>query len=314
MDRRRVALGVAMAIGFMLVVQVGGLLLVTPFEAAGYEAVEDGTDPAYGAALFAVVLVATVLLLLAMRYGLQSLIRAMIVGVSGLLGWYVASVAPFDVGVAGVDIFPLGVAAAVILALAVHPEWYVIDATALLVGAGAAGMFGLSFTVLPIVILLVVLAVYDAISVYGTRHMLTLAEGAMTMNLPVLVVIPLSRKFSVRHLAEAPPEQASGEPDEPEERNAIFLGLGDLVIPSILVVSAAFHGIGGGVVTVAGLDLGWAVLGAVGGSILGLAGLLALVERGGPQAGLPLLNGGVLLGYLLGALLDGVDLLTAVGL
>ncbi len=44
-------------------------------------------------------------------------------------------------------------------------------------GAGAAALFGISFGLLPAILLLSVLAVYDAISVYGTEHMLDLAEG-----------------------------------------------------------------------------------------------------------------------------------------
>lgn len=315
MERRRILVGVAGAVTLLLAVQLGALWLVIPFEEAGYRAVEDGGNPAYGAAMFAVVLVATAGLLLALKYGLETLIRVLIVGVAGMLGWYVASVLPPVVSVAGVHLIPFGVALAIIAGLLVHPEWYVIDLTAVVIGTGAAALFGISFTVLPIVILLVVLAVYDAVSVYGTRHMLTLAEGAMTMNLPVLVVIPLSPDFSIRSFAETPPETAEGSVESDDDhRDAIFLGLGDIVIPSILVVSAAVHGIGGDVVGFGGLDLGWAVIGAVVGSVLGLGALLVLVDRGGPQAGLPLLNGGVLLGYLSGALLDGVGILPALGL
>ncbi len=314
MERRRMLIGVAGAVGMMLIVQLGALLLVTPFEEAGYQAVEDGANPAYGAAMVAVVLVATAGLLLALRYGLETLIRAMMIGVAGMLGWYVASVLPPVATIGGISVVPAAVAVAIIAALVVYPEWYVIDLTAIVIGTGAVALFGISFSVLPIVILLVVLAVYDAISVYGTKHMLTLAEGAMTMNLPILVIIPLTTEFSTRSFADDPPEADTGGGDDDDRREAIFLGLGDIVIPSILVISAAVHGIGGGVLTVGGLDLGWAVLGGLVGSVVGIVALLSLVHRGGPQAGLPWLNGGVLVGYLLGAVLDGVDLLTAVGL
>ncbi len=53
---------------------------------------------------------------------------------------------------------------------------------------------------------------------------------------------------------------------------------------------------------------------AMGGTLVGLFVLLAAVMRGRAHAGLPLLNGGALTGYLLGALLSGGTLLQALGL
>ena len=45
--------------------------------------------------------------------------------------------------------------------------------------AGAASIFGISLTIIPVIILLVILMVYDAISIYKTRS-ITLAEGVVT--------------------------------------------------------------------------------------------------------------------------------------
>jgi len=50
------------------------------------------------------------------------------------------------------------------------------------------------------------------------------------------------------------------------------------------------------------------------GTLLGLIGLLTMVLRGKAHAGLPMLNGGTIAGYLVGALLAGVPLAEAVGL
>jgi len=55
---------------------------------------------------------------------------------------------------------------AILLLLRFYPEWYVIDAFGILVCAGISSLFGVSMTVLPAILLLLVLAVYDAISVY----------------------------------------------------------------------------------------------------------------------------------------------------
>jgi presenilin-like A22 family membrane protease len=72
--------------------------------------------------------------------------------------------------------------------------------------------------------------------------------------------------------------------------------MGDLIMPSILVVSAN--------VFLQGAKLGGfinlAALGAVIGSVIGLTVLLYLVMSGRPQAGLPPINGGTILGFLAG--------------
>jgi len=63
-------------------------------------------------------------------------------------------------------------------------------------GAGAAALFGISFGLLPALLLLSVLAIYDAISVYGTEHMLDLADGVMDLKIPVVLVIPMTLSYS----------------------------------------------------------------------------------------------------------------------
>jgi presenilin-like A22 family membrane protease len=50
------------------------------------------------------------------------------------------------------------------------------------------------------------------------------------------------------------------------------------------------------------------------GTTVGLVILLWLVQKGRAHAGLPLLNGGAIAGYLLGALLSGLTLVEALGI
>lgn len=318
-------IGAGGAIGAMLVLQLLALYLLVPFDKAGYEAVEDPSNPAYGAIFVVVILVASGFMLLAFKYDLHRIIRGSIIAVAGILTWYViAALTPASVllEVGGVLIDPLAplLALGVVAALTYRPTWYVIDLSAILIGGGAAALFGISFTVFPIILLLVILAAYDAISVYGTKHMLTLAEGAMSMQLPVLLVIPLSREFATTGVQEAMEEHSDDETEpnadieDAQEMDAIFLGLGDLVIPSILIISAAAQGLGVPLVNFGGLGLGPEVLGAMVGSLLGLLALIGMVFRGSAHAGLPLLNGGVILGYLLGAVTGGIGLQTALGL
>jgi presenilin-like A22 family membrane protease len=346
--------GVAFVVGLFLVVQVGALALVPEFAESGYQAVENPDNPVNSVVYVAAIVAMTGLMLAAFRYNFDGAIRLLIVGVSAWLSWYVFSalVPPLAAAVPAV---------AVAVGLLVHPEWYVIDTAGVLMGAGAAGLFGISFGLLPALILLAVLAVYDAISVYGTEHMLSLAEGVMDLNIPVVLVIPLSLSYSLLD-GETASEEASGvgeeaasdaeggettgsdadagdaaepgdpadpaepgdpadpaepgdptEPAEPGDRDAFFIGLGDAVIPTVLIASAAtFSPAADLAVPLLGVNL--PALLAMVGTLAGLLVLMRWVIQGRPHAGLPLLNGGAIGGYLIGSVVAGVPLIEALGL
>jgi presenilin-like A22 family membrane protease len=183
---------------------------------------------------------------------------------------------------------------AVLLLLRYYPEWYIVDAFGILVCAGISALFGVSMTTLPVILLLLILAVYDAISVYKTRHMVSLAEGAIKMKAPLLFVVPRSRDYSFRKEQMEVSVKARGD------RGAYFLGLGDAIIPTILVISANLY-----IPAPAILGVNLPALGAMVGTY---AGFLALMRtaRDSPQAGLPFLNSGAVLGFLLGCALAGV--------
>ncbi|WP_418284449.1 presenilin family intramembrane aspartyl protease PSH [Halorubrum sp. DTA46] len=328
--------GVAFVVGLFLAVQLGALALVPEFAESGYQAVEDPDNPTNSLLYIVAIIVMAGLMLAAFRYDFDQGIRLLIVGVSAWLSWYVFSalVSPLAAAVPAVVV---GVA------LLVHPEWYVIDIAGVLMGAGAAGLFGISFGLLPALILLSLLAVYDAISVYGTEHMLSLAEGVMDLNIPVVLVIPLSLSYSLLDGdAEQPEQSADGdrgeradagadtdtaegtdagsaetetdvsEPTDIEDRDAFFIGLGDAVIPAVLVASAAtFSPAASLAVPLIGVNL--PALLAMVGSLAGLLVLMSWVIKGRPHAGLPLLNGGAIGGYLIGSVIAGVPLIEALG-
>jgi len=354
MQYRRRALLAALGAGVLFVlVQLGALALVEPFRDAGFQAVEDPEDPTNSLLYVGFLLVVTAGMLLVIRLDADWLLRAVLVGTAALLSWYVFAVLVGPLADAlGVDgnWVALALAAAFGVALWAYPEWYVIDAAGVLMGAGAAGLFGISFGVLPAIVLLGALAVYDALAVYRTKHMLTLAEGVMDLRVPVLLVFPLRADYSFRR---GPPrgagdEESSGGADDgdegraeadaavpgddtdaeaagagddtdaeaagaaDDERDAFFIGLGDAVMPTIMVASAAaFLDVEP---LVAGTALTLPAAGAMVGTLVGLAVLLHWVFRGRAHAGLPLLNGGAIGGYLVGALAAGVPLAEALGL
>jgi len=334
------ALGIAV---IFLLVQLGALALVGPFEQAGLQATENPQSATNSVVYVGALLVMTGFMLLAFRYDLDVVIRGLVVFVGGYIGFIVlASIVPATiVPVAGASAIAWATAGAIVLGLVVHPEWYVIDAAGTLMGAGAAGLFGISFGVLPALVLLATLAVYDAISVYGTEHMLTLAEGVMDLRVPVVLVVPLSLSYSFLDadtpdsVTEAESESGDGadldradgddrseqgadtetDDEEPLDRDALFIGLGDAVIPTVLVASAAaFAPASVPTVAAGGLAVPVTAIGAMVGTFLGLATLLRMVLRGRAHAGLPLLNGGAIAGYLLAALASGLSIAGAVGL
>ncbi|MFC7080977.1 presenilin family intramembrane aspartyl protease PSH [Halorussus caseinilyticus] len=340
--RTRAFAALGLTVGMFLLVQLGALALVEPFQQAGYQQVENPSDPTNSLVYVGAVLVLTGVMLLIIKFDVQWLLRGALIFTSGLLSWYVFSVVVPDwvvveAGGAPLNVVALAAAGVVALALAVHPEWYVIDAAGVLMGAGAAGLFGISFGLLPAILLLTVLAVYDAISVYGTEHMLTLASGVMDLKIPVILVIPMSLSYSFLD-DEGMADDAGGEPDasaadggepaadadgtpetdaeaeRPEmgERDVFFIGLGDAVMPTVMVASAAFFAPAEPLVS--GLALNLPALTSMIGTIAGLLVLLWMVMKGRAHAGLPLLNGGAIGGYLVGALASGMTLVQALGL
>jgi presenilin-like A22 family membrane protease len=82
----------------------------------------------------------------------------------------------------------------------------------------------------------------------------------------------------------------------------MFMGLGDIVIPSLLIVSAlSFLP-----ATESGIGIAGNILVGIGtmiGILVGFSILMTYVMKGNPQAGLPLLNSGAIIGYLVTYLL-----------
>lgn len=144
-------------------------------------------------------------------------------------------------------------------------HWIVLNISGLLIASAITAIFGISFEPYPAIVLLVILAVYDYIAVYKTKHMIKLAESVSDINVPVLFVIP--RK----------------------DRNAI-MGVGDVVIPNILAVSSYIFN--------------HCLIQSVFVILFGYIGLIILMrfveEKGGAHAGLPFLNTGAIIGYLIG--------------
>jgi presenilin-like A22 family membrane protease len=275
------------AIFLFVFIDVLALLTVGPYEASGVTAFSSPNNPADIVYLFLALLMVTLAFLLIARFWKKQLIQMIVLGSVALtvFSMLFAVTATF---------FPeewalfLSITAAVVLVIALvrYPEWYVVDTCGIILGAAVIGILGISLNVFLVIILLIGLAIYDAVSVYVTKHMINLAEIVLDLKLPVVLVIPRTRDYSLI----GDKINIRKKPARNRRRKTFFVGLGDIIMPGILVAST-FHSIASNGLLVA--------LSVMLGTIVGLIFLTRKAMKGTPQAGLPFLCSGAILGYLL---------------
>ncbi|QLH75981.1 hypothetical protein HZS55_01075 [Halosimplex rubrum] len=311
-----------------------GLSLTDEIAAMGLAMFQDPGNVGNVGVFAVLLLVATGGMVAAFRYGYgEALVRVFLLGSASTLT-AVAFVALTGVGsiaasgsvLMGLPDSPASIAVAAV-AFAVlwgYPEWYVNDLAAVVFGAAAIPMLGLGFGPLPVVVLLVAWAGYDAYAVYVSGHMQELAAGLGDLRAPIVFVVPHSLDFSMRdpefdligddeETDAEPADERGDDAGSPARSEIALLGLGDAIIPGMLAVSAGQFLDAPAVVPA--LNANAPALGALVGGLVGMGGLLYLVHRvEGAHAGLPPLNAGVLGGYLLGAVAAGIPVTTALGL
>ena len=203
--------------------------------------------------------------------------------------------------------FLVGVILALLLMILLyfHSEWYVVNTVGILVGAGVIVMLGVAFVPGLIMIFMVLAAVYDAWAVYRSKHMLELADTMIGLQLPILLVAPQDKGYSFKDektkmveksdISPVPQVHKTMTPAKKKSKEALFMGLGDIIFPGMLVLSA---------VQWLEADNSFAIaMFTLAGSLLGYLALMSYVARGKAQAGLPLLNGGAILGYIIGGMI-----------
>ena len=196
-----------------------------------------------------------------------------------------------------------------------------VNGVGIMVGAGVVTLIGVSFVPVLIIGFMIVAAIYDHWAVNGSKHMLELADTMIGLKLPVLLVAPKSTNYSFIDeedsvMSEPNYESGGMDWDDPVPhlksakvkkggRDALFMGLGDVIFPGMLVISSvSFLPQTGSEITffsafgVMYSDPLIVGLGTLLGGLLGYLALMTQVAMGKPQAGLPLLNGGSILGYL----------------
>lgn len=277
--------------GLILIVQILALFLSTPMEVNEMQAFEDPTQVSNSIYYIVMILVFTLFVLLALKKNMKWVISLFIyLAIISTLYYVIFALFTLIPSLSGFEAITSVVLSIGVTALLYkYPEWYIVDIVGVCIAAGVSALIGISLSVVPVIVLLLLLAIYDAISVYKTKHMVTMAEGIMDLKLPILFVIPKHLNYSF--LKE--------DFKQGEKHEAFFMGLGDAVMPTLLVVSA----------NVFMKSNFYPILGAILGTLIGHAVLSILVMRGKPQAGLPFLNSGVILGFFAGVLISGASIL-----
>lgn len=280
-----------------LVVPILSIMIAPTFEEEDVKAFGDNEESYWNPVIYLVLIIAfTGLILLIAKHFPKQFIQYIILGaffITMIYAFY--PLLTYVVSVNAAVLIGTIMSGLLTVLLVKHPEWYVVDATGIAVAVGVTSIVGISFAPGPIILLMLILAVYDAISVYKTKHMIDLADNVMEFNLPVLLVVPKKKNYSFMKKEGLKEQLASGS-----ERDALFIGLGDIIFPSAFAVSISVYLERNVSYTeVFGVDgISFVVAGVIIGTLLGYFALMAFVLRGRPQAGLPLLNGGAILGYL----------------
>ena len=161
--------------------------------------------------LIAWILLFTAVLLALMKFGSEWLISLVLKGaeVLAVFGTTIIVLLPFTES--GLAI--LGLALLLVLSrILLSKNVFLRNVSSVVAAAGGGALVGASLGVVPVIVFLVLLSVYDFIAVFKTKHMITLAKGITKKN--------LSFTFAM-----------------PTKEHQFELGTGDMVVPLAFSVS-----------------------------------------------------------------------------
>ncbi len=172
----------------LLVVQAIGLYLGSKLVAL--PEIQPTTDAAYGVGIFLYIMVATAVVLVVIRF------KKKLLKVFELLSIFISTEVFFEVLLLGFVPEGTGAAAALVLALivtlsrALWRNMLTQNVAILLSIIGVGALLGASLGFLPALILLGLLAVYDVLAVFQTKHMVTMAKEIVKQKLAFTMAIP----------------------------------------------------------------------------------------------------------------------------
>ncbi|MDD5023125.1 MAG: presenilin family intramembrane aspartyl protease [Candidatus ainarchaeum sp.] len=167
--------------------------------------------------LFAIILLSTAFLLFLIKYYkgnfLFLILEFFMISVPSSIIFYSFSRIIFPY----LESILIGILLGCILAILKHKYSFFKNPSAILASAAVGAIFGISFSPFFIIIFLIILAIYDYIAVFKTKHMVSLAGEIMKRDM----ALTISSKVTIPKIGE----------------KRIDLGTGDILAPIMLEVS-----------------------------------------------------------------------------
>ncbi|MDP6670586.1 MAG: presenilin family intramembrane aspartyl protease [archaeon] len=211
-------IGIAVAVPFISATQTGEY---TPTGVV----TEDPDDPINAIGLFGMILVSTAIFLIFLKLfkgaALFKVLEAIVVfSASLIVFWTLLELAMILLGVweivGGLALFAaLALALALVATRVLWPKNLILRNLSSSVSvAGVGVLIGISLGVVPVIIFLILLTIYDFIAVFKTKHMIVLAKGISKKNLAFTFALPSK-----------------------ELKHQFELGTGDMVMPLTFAVA-----------------------------------------------------------------------------
>jgi len=197
-------------------------------------------DPMNTVFFVAYIIVATFVLLIILKYYTGNLLYRIFEVLLIFFGsWVVYGIAFYDI----INVLPVWVsatfyeflvffaAALTVIVRFIRRKFFVLNLTLALTVAGVGAMLGSSVGFIPALLLVIVLAVYDMVAVFGTKHMLKLAEGGKIRKLPVMF------ETDARDIKTMKAPKKGVKPSGVVKSDTLGLGTGDIALPLTFFVS-----------------------------------------------------------------------------
>lgn len=266
MDEKRVML---LLIALFMSVQALGLYVGSQLISAGISVVENPEDVSTSGLLFVYILATTALVILIIKY------KKWLLRVLEAFAIFFASGVVFEtlIGAPG-----LALAAALTAYKVLRPSLLSQNLALVFSVAGAGAVLGASLGIMPVIVFMLLLAAYDFISVFVTKHMVYMAKEITKTPMAFTAALPYT------------PSPAEARKAGIAKKAHVFqLGGGDLVIPLVFSVSV-LHSYG----------LRAAMFAELGAAVALVLLFLSVMKKPKALPALPPITAGALLGFLIG--------------
>ena len=215
-------------ISFFIIANFLGLFAASNLIAAGEVSQTPVLNEGAGSAFtfFTVVLIAAGLMLLLYKLKADLIIKAwFLVAIFSTIMIFFSTFIP--------DLFAIIIALSLVGASRYYKKWQLMNAVLMFGFAGAGAFFGVMVGFIPALIILALLAVYDVIAVFFSKHMISLAKSGLSSGTFMGFIYPKGDQKNV----QLDHEKVKEMPDDKVKSKVGVLGGGDVIIPMMFAIS-----------------------------------------------------------------------------